>query len=455
VEVIALRGFAARPADGSLPPYTTLINNAAQGSEFQLSRLMKTKLMKVTTKFKWEKHVRARVVHRLFFYMAHLAIAAVALLVSSQTGLASPIDWSNLDWGAMNMAIVSDLLQGALLVTNSFMLWKEVHEVWLTLKEQNLMKTTGATCWTALWAALTEHLSAGWNLCDLAGIIALFVATAAHFTGSTVLLQQIGAVGVLLNAFSLLKLVQPLYKSMGTLIEVLTQTSTSPEVLGFGGVMVVLIWGFGAAFTVSMPHNEAFFTANRTVLPGLLTATMAMVGDFDVDQYEFGTPFVMFILFLYLVIIVMFNVLIAIVSELYIEVKISEDVEVYRRRAEAIVSAEARMSNTDKQDSAYFPEFLEVLRVEADGESVRHVKISQVQEDVAQLSAKVDQQSAEQSKKIESLGKKMAADVADLKALVAQLVVQQGQARPVPGLSSAVGNIMARNRGKQRSPLAQ
>jgi hypothetical protein len=36
---------------------------------------------------------------------------------------------------------------------------------------------------------------------------------------------------------------------------------------------------------------------------------MAMVGEFDVEQYEFGTPFVMFILFLDMVIIVMFNVL--------------------------------------------------------------------------------------------------------------------------------------------------
>merc|ERR1712159_955583 len=27
-------------------------------------------------------------------------------------------------------------------------------------------------------------------------------------------------------------------------------------------VMMVLFWGFGAAFTVSMPNNEAFFTTN-------------------------------------------------------------------------------------------------------------------------------------------------------------------------------------------------
>ena len=43
-------------------------------------------------------------------------------------------------------------------------------------------------------------------------------------------------------------------RAMGTLIQVLTRTGSSPEVLGFGGVTIVLIWGFGAAFSVSMPN---------------------------------------------------------------------------------------------------------------------------------------------------------------------------------------------------------
>ena len=51
----------------------------------------------------------------------------------------------------------------------------------------------------------------------------------------------------------------------------------------------------------------------------------------------------MFILFLYIVIIVMFNVLIAIVSDLYNDVKLTQDVEVDTRRAEAIINAEAHM----------------------------------------------------------------------------------------------------------------
>jgi hypothetical protein len=436
--------------------------------------------MKATTKFKWETHVRGRVVRRLGRYVAHLAIAAAALLFSSQTPEQSILfrssgSWSG-EWDTMDPSMMSDVLQVTLLLTNTYMLWNEVTEVRVTLVEQTRLGTNeqkrkldtkDATCWTAL----TEHLSSGWNLCDLAGIVALYVASAGHFTGNEVLLQQVGAIGVLLNAFSFLKLAQPLDVSMGTLIEVLTRTGSSSEVLGFGGVLLVLIWGFGAAFSVSMPSNAAFYTTNRTVLPGLLTTTMAMVGDFDVDQYEFGAPFLMFILFLYIVIIVMFNVLIAIVSDLYADVKMTEDVEVDMRRAEAIINAEARMSmagSTELRNPAYFPEFLEVLRVEIGSEKVEQVKVRQVQEDVAKLSAKVDENMAKLSAKVdenmaeqaEHNGKmaQMADDVAELKALMVQLL-GQGTAPAAKSASSSfqssVAQVMTQNRRAKQLSMVQ
>jgi len=141
-------------------------------------------------------------------------------------------------------------------------------------------------------------------------------------------------------------------------------------------------------------------------------------------------------------------------------VKDTEDVEVDRRRAEAIVSAEARMSSTEQEKTTLtlfpefpeFPEFLEALRVEVEDESVQLVKVSQVQDDVAKLSAKVDRQ----SEKMEDLAGKVASDMAELKALMAQLV-QQGKATPTGsvGFSSVAGQVLAQNRAKQRSMLAQ
>jgi hypothetical protein len=293
--------------------------------------------------------------------------------------------------------------------------------------------------------SIGEYLLEGWNQIDLVGIIALYVACAAHFLDSPAVLSQVGAIGVLLNSGSILKLLQPLQKDIGTLIKVITMTSKAPEVLGFGLVMLVLIYGFGAAFIVSMPTNDAFYTANATIWPGVLTTSMAvMAQDFKIDDYEVGVPLVMFVLFLYIVIIVMFNVLIAIVSELYTNVMVTADVEVYQRRAEAIIAEEALMSPADLVNKAFFPQFLEVLQVAAGEEKVEQVKVSEVQEDVAQLHATVEEVRTELKDEIG----KMTQQMSKLEALVVQ-VLEQGR-KPTPaasGFHSAVGQVMARSRG--------
>ena len=72
----------------------------------------------------------------------------------------------------------------ALLVTNSYMLYREICDVKLLQAQENVN----------VCAALVEYFGSGWNVCNLAGI-------AAHFTDACFLLEQVGAVGVLLNAF--------------------------------------------------------------------------------------------------------------------------------------------------------------------------------------------------------------------------------------------------------------
>ena len=94
----------------------------------------------------------------------------------------------------------------------------------------------------------------------------------------------------------------------------------------------------------------------------MLTTTMAMVGDFDVGDYDSALGLAMFLVFLFLVIIVMFNVLIALVSELYMQVMETAEVEVRKLRARTIMDAQALMSKAAKRNEAHFPQFLEVLQ---------------------------------------------------------------------------------------------
>ena len=96
-----------------------------------------------------------------------------------------------------------------------------------------------------------------------------------------------------------------------------------------------------------MPTSNAFFDANSTpFVPGLLTSWFAMLGDFDVDTYSNNLALVMFLLSQFIVLIVMFNVLIAIVGDRYTDVMDDVEVEVRKLRALMIVEEQAMMVST-------------------------------------------------------------------------------------------------------------
>ena len=85
---------------------------------------------------------------------------------------------------------------------------------------------------------------------------------------------------------------------------------------------------------------------DATVFSGLLGTTIAMMGNFHVDQYQSVVSLSMFLIFLVLMIIVMFNVLIAIVGDRYTDVMDDVEVEVRKLRALMIVEEQAMMVST-------------------------------------------------------------------------------------------------------------
>ena len=63
----------------------------------------------------------------------------------------------------------------------------------------------------------------------------------------------------------------------------------------------------------------------------------------------------MFFVFQLIMIIVMFNVLIAIVSDVYNDVKETAEVEVRKLRAKMIIETQSVMSSSEKNDVDEFP----------------------------------------------------------------------------------------------------
>jgi hypothetical protein len=199
-----------------------------------------------------------------------------------------------------------------------------------------------------------------------------------------------------------------------------------------------------------MPTNEAFFSMNGTYFwPGVLTTTMALAQDFDVDQYHGVASMAMFLLFLYLVIIVMFNVLIAIVSDVYAEVMDTADVDLDTQRAMAIINEERLMSDADKRNLDYFPQFIEVLQKESGNDRVEHVTARQVQEDVVQLAKQMSETDEKMATKVATLEAQNEKLLEMMGSLLGQHDGRQMRAAPASKFQSAVGQMVARNRAKQ------
>jgi hypothetical protein len=252
-----------------------------------------------------------------------------------------------------------------LLLSNSAVFCREINQVKLTLIEMKRRDTGGDS--PSGWSAVRDYLSVGWNCIDVAGILALYGASVAHFIDSEVLMQHVGSLGVLLNGFSFLQLLTP-FESTGPLIK--TVIEIMGDISGYVKVLIVLLWAFSVSFAVAMPKNDAFVDGTAGPLVGLLTSFEAIVGSFHMSDFQNSESTAFFLLYLFGMVVVMLNLLIAIMGDSYEKVKESEVVEARKLRAQTIIDEEALMNDADRANPEYFPKYLQVLRATEDKEEV-------------------------------------------------------------------------------------
>jgi archaellum component FlaC len=94
---------------------------------------------------------------------------------------------------------------------------------------------------------------------------------------------------------------------------------------------------------------------------GVLTSYLAMLGAFDIESdYTNPESKVFFVLFLFLIVVIMLNLLIALMADTFERVMESWVFESRKMRVEKIIEQELLMNDSDNTDS--FPAFLQVLR---------------------------------------------------------------------------------------------
>lgn len=189
LEVLALCGFAAGPRDGGLSPFAQLYQACEADGEASLKVLLKTRLMIVSTQFKWKTFVERRMLRTAFFYLAHFLLTSGTLVYTTRL-----IERH----GTIEM-MMPDALHAALLVSNTKCLYDEARQMQLARWHPEAINYLSFESQDALW-----------NVLDLGGITAVYAACYIHFQGiNTLVLQQVGALAVLLNCFSLLQVLRP------------------------------------------------------------------------------------------------------------------------------------------------------------------------------------------------------------------------------------------------------
>ena len=132
---------------------------------------------------------------------------------------------------------------------------------------------------------------------------------------------------------------------------------------GEGGFAVALVLEFSVSFAVSMPNNEAFHDGATGPLVGLLTSFQAVLGSFHMSDYDTNAETqTFFVIFLFSMVIVMLNLLIAIMTDTFERVKETEELQSRRLKAETIITETMQMTEDGKRNKDYFPSYLQVLQ---------------------------------------------------------------------------------------------
>eukprot|EP01046_Picozoa_sp_COSAG06_P015485 COSAG06_NODE_995_length_11158_cov_10.796184_2_plen_211_part_00 len=158
---------------------------------------------------------------------------------------------------------------------------------------------------------------------------------------------------------------------------------------------MVLLTGFSCAFAVSMPDNAAFDDGTEygmgLLSSGVLTSYLAMLGAFEVSDYTNPESKMFFVVFLFLIVVIMLNLLIALMADTFERVTESWVFESRKMRVETIIEQELLMNDSDNAEC--FPAFLQVLRpVEdvADEWAGVSGQVSVVREEVGAVKKEVD-----------------------------------------------------------------
>lgn len=314
LKILALHGMAGafspitdlEDHDIERSPYHVLVNECPdelQDELFDLESII------ILTEFKWETFARTLHIQRLLLYLLHFLLTVLSLVWTTQMDIASSSSSASGASGSGQASAEDTISQDFTAVLMG----------WMLLGNTAVLSAEVTQITQYGW----EYCLSPWNWLDLIGVVALYASGIAHWTVAVVGLRYIGAVGVLANSFALLQILSP-FDVTGPVIKMTAAMLVNEDVTGFLYVAGVLLVGFSAAFSISMPESDQFgISWDQAGGPfrGVLIVFQSMLGAFDLGDYEHPEAIVMFVVFAMIMVVVMLNLLIAMMGSSYEEVK--------------------------------------------------------------------------------------------------------------------------------------
>ena len=130
-------------------------------------------------------------------------------------------------------------------------------------------------------------------------------------------------------------------------------------------ILVVVITGFAASFFVLFQKGSQTPLEYRTPALSLLSGFTLMLGDFEVDSYndtlDFEVAIILFVVFMLLVNVILLNLLIAIMGDIFDNIQENAIAAYLLAKATIILEFESIISKETAADQAKFPKWLQVL----------------------------------------------------------------------------------------------
>jgi hypothetical protein len=327
-----------------------------------------TKVMRAVLDFKWElfggsKH-RWRVLH-YFLYIVAVTVTMWDMHNSTTSGKWEDMDFSD-DSNVRTLVFV---------------------DIFFLLTTLTMIKNDLVGIWKSPGLEYFFSPSIGpWNIaCTLTMSLNLFVFLVKRLHGVSELGDADGLLGyksmnticawtTLVTWANMIGLLRP-FPACGPFINMVLVITY--QIIPFLGLFILILWSFGFAFYMSIPTltNATDFQNNPTQMSfedpfsSFAVTFLMSVGEFadylgllSDKSYSKLSTIVLFVIFLMIVFLILFNLLIAIMGEAYNQV-ISDGTDDDWRyfQCSIICEQEKRLSAEERKDTKKFPSYLHVI----------------------------------------------------------------------------------------------